>query len=98
MISNFVREDQVGSPNTLAKLQKAHKKNKSRNPDSSNHSLAGSKLMLGNETLQTAACLGITQMTSKSANNSVLICKRNLKKSSMNVLCSVMRPPFIQMA
>ena len=32
-------------------------------------------------------------MTSESVNNSVLICKRNLKKtSSMNVLCSVMRP------
>ena len=32
-------------------------------------------------------------MTSKSTNNAVLICKRNLKQtSSMNVLCSAMRP------
>ena len=40
----------------------------------------------------------ITADNKQKRNNSVLICKRNLKKISMNVLCSVMRPHFIRMA
>ena len=41
----------------------------------------------------------ITQMISKSTNSSALICKRNLKKrSSVSVLCSVVRPHFIRLA
>ena len=78
----------------LRSPKKSIKKNKYGDPDTSNDSLAGSKETFCNETLQTAARLG----QSKSKNNSVLICKTILKTSSMNVLCSVMRPHFIQMA
>ena len=37
-----------GSPNTFAKPHKVRKKNKSGNPDSFNHTLAGSKKTLSN--------------------------------------------------
>ena len=53
--SNSGGEGRAGSPNTLAKPQKVHKKNKSGDSDSSNDSLASTKETLGNETLQTAA-------------------------------------------
>ena len=52
--SNSRREGRADLPNTLAKPQKVNKKNKYRDPDTSNDSLAGSKEMFGNETLQTA--------------------------------------------
>ena len=56
--SNSRREGRADSSNTLAKPQKIHKKNKHGDPDTSNDSLAGSKEMFGNETLQIVARSG----------------------------------------
>ena len=46
------------SPNTLAKSQKVYTKNKYGDPDTSYDSLAGSKEMFGDETLQNAGRSG----------------------------------------
>ena len=58
--SNSKREGRVNSPNTLAKPQNVCNNSKYEDPDTSNHSLAGSKETFGDETLQTAVVQAIT--------------------------------------